>query len=268
LLQVWPASGDGPAKTLEGQPAPGVGVPNNVANNGLVLSWSPDGKRLACSSARQTTIRLWDPETGKLVVTLEEQGKPLRSLAWSPDPGGKLLASADEGGTVKVWEVRSGKPVFSFAYVVRQGPPQAGFGGKTFASSILSWSQEGKRLAVAGDDETIKIWDVDKKEELATLHGNPAQAVHNVVCAVAWSPDGTRLAGASPDGTFLLWDTATRQQVLSLRPISTGLFSQELLPSHAGTLAWSPDGRQLAFFGSGGSVTIWDGTPEAADRGQ
>jgi WD40 repeat protein len=262
-LQLWPADGGGPAKTLEAPPrgvAPAQGAPNKVPSNGLVLSWSPDGKRLAFATARQTAIRLWGPNTGKLVLTLEGHGKPLRSLVWSPD--GQRLASADDDGAVKVWDAMSGKQTFTFKYVVIQEPPRFGFGGKAFASSVLSWSKDGKLLAVAGEDEAIAIWDVDNKEELATLQGNPAKGNHGVVCAVAWSPNGRRLACASPDGTFLLWDPATRQQVLTLRPISTGLFAEELLPSHAGVLAWSPDGWQLAFFGAGGSVTIWDATPE------
>jgi WD40 repeat protein len=144
-------------------------------------------------------------------------------------------------------------------------PPRFRPGGKTFAYSILAWSPDGKRLAVAGEDEIVRIWDIDAEKELKTLHGRPPtepRQNHNVVCAVAWSPDGKRLASASPDGTFLIWDTATWQEVLTLEPGPAGPVAEGLLPSHAGALAWSPDGRQLAFFGSGGSVTIWDATPE------
>jgi WD40 repeat protein len=253
LLRVWPARGDGPATILE--------------EEALLLSWSPDSKRLACSSAGQTTIRLWDPNTPrKLAQTLEGLEKPSQSLAWSPD--GKRLASAG-GGTVKVWDVMSGKPTSTFTYFVNHEPAQVGF-GLTFVSSILSWSRDGNRLAVAGEDETVKIWDVEAQKELATLHGPPsneARQNHHVVCTVAWSPDGKRLASVSPDKKFLLWDTATWQKVLTLGPVSTRLSVSLLVPSHAGTLAWSPDGTQLGFFGSG-SVTIWDGTPEAAERGQ
>jgi WD40 repeat protein len=185
----------------------------------------------------------------------------LRWLAWAPD--GKRLASAGDG-TVKVWDVRSGKPTSTCTYFVLREPPRFAR-GQTFTYSILAWSPDGKRLAVAGEDEIVRIWDIDAEKELKTLHGHPPtepRQNHNVVCAVAWSPDGKRLASASPDGTFLIWDTATWQEVLTLRPPPAGSVAEGLLPSHAGALAWSPDGRQLAFFGSGGSVTIWDATPE------
>ena len=279
-LQLRPAKGGGPPKILEGPPKaasagprapkPGPPVPklgpppNQKPGEGLVMCWAPDGKLLAHATGLGTAIRVWDPNTGK-ARTLERHGKALRSLAWSPEKEGKLLASADDEGTVEVWDVARGKLAFPFKYVVRGGAQGFGF-GKPLASSVLSWSPDGKRLAVAGEDETIMVWDVDKKKEVATLPGNPAKGAHQVVCAVAWSPDGRRLAAASPDETFLLYDTATWKAVLTLRPVS-GTFAALVL-GHAGTLAWSPDGTQLALFGGGGSITIWDATPEEDKPGR
>jgi WD40 repeat protein/predicted Ser/Thr protein kinase len=254
LVQLWPAvRGKQPVTLAE--------PPKGVAPAGRVLlAWSREGI-LAYSTPNQTAIRLWDSNTRKPVPALEGHGKPLRSLAWCPDS--KRLASAGDDGTVKIWDVRSGKATSGFTYVVVQGLPRFGLGGKTFASSILSWSQDGKRLAVAGEDEVIRIWDVDTQpaKELFALPGHPANEArenHNVVCSVAWSPDGKRLAAASPDGTFLLWDTDTRQELLTLRPAAVVPFQSPLVPSHAGTLAWSVDGRKLGFFGASGAVTIWD----------
>jgi WD40 repeat protein len=285
LLQLWSPEGGGLPKTLQAPPKaappgtrgpnpgrrtpnpgptlpnPGPVGPNQTPGEGLVLCWAPDGKLLAHATGRRAAIRLWDPNTGNF-RTLKGEDKPLRSLAWSPDKGGKFLASADVEGTVTVWDVATGMPGFSFEYAVLRQPPGVGVGGKPSASSVLSWSPDGKRLAVAGEDQTIKIWDVDKKEELATLPGNPAKGNPQAACAVAWSPDGRRLAAASPDGTFLLYDTAAWQRVLTLRPVPAGTFVAAFFPVHAGALAWSPDGTQLALFGGGGAVTIWDATPQ------
>jgi WD40 repeat protein len=74
--------------------------------NGLTdLAFHPEGKILA-STGRDTVVRLWDCESGKMI---SELGKPrgaqfkdwLHALAWSPD--GNLLATADMAGMVHVW---------------------------------------------------------------------------------------------------------------------------------------------------------------------
>jgi len=251
---------------VELQPADGGGQAVSLsAPAGSLLCWNGDSKRLA--TAHQNTILLWDRDHSREPVRGLE-GKPVGSLAWSPD--GKRLASAGDG-TVTVWDVTSGKPISTFPYFVMHEPIRFSVGGKIFAFSILSWCDGGKRLAVAGEDETIRIWDVDTRKELTTLRGhesNEAHENHNVVCSVACSPDGKRLVSASPDGTFLVWDTATWKEVLALRPVIMGPAAKEICPYNAGPLAWSPDGWQLGFFGAGGAVTIWDATPEEDKPGQ
>jgi WD40 repeat protein len=277
LVQLCPANGGGQAVPLEAPPGAAAasrrkGLPLKGPTGGqLLLSWSADGKRLACSTPQHTTIRLWDPDTRKLVQTLPGHGKPLRSLSWSPD--GQRLASAAEDGKVKLWDVRSGRPTATFPYFIKQERPQFNLmGGNTFASaSVLSWSPDGKRLAVAGEDEEIKVWDVGAGKELVTLRGDPANEArgrHNVVCAVAWNPRFKRLATAVPDGTFVLWDTSTWQKVLALRPPAVRSVAPAAFASHAGELVWSRDGWQLAFYSVSGTVTIWDATPRDGKLGQ
>ena len=260
LLQLWPSAGGDPI-TLEkpnGAPAQGGGL----QQTSLVLAWSPNGKLLAFSTHGQTSIRLWDPTNTRVPAkTLEGHESPLRSVSWSRD--GARLASAADNGTIKVWDVNTGKVISDFTYFVRQN---AGNGmAKPRASSTLSLSPDGKQLAVYGEDEKTIILDVDARTELKTLLGRPSNRdIHDVVCAVAWSPDGKRLATTSPDGTFLLRDTATWQEVLVLPPVLADPFHVHAdRPGLGGSLEWSPDGRQLAFFSGSGSVTIWDGTWEA-----
>src|SRR5262249_50219382 len=150
-----------------------------------------------------------------------------------------------DDGTVRVWDAVSGRVTSSCRYPVKQG-----FGTST--SSILAWSRDGKQLAVAGDDEAIHVWNVDEEKEPMSLPGHPPagnQGTHSIVCTVAWSPAGKRLAAASPDGTFLIRDPATWQVVLRLRPAAPPGPLGNAFPGHGGTLAWSPDSKQLALFG-------------------
>ena len=109
--------------------------------------------------------------------------------------------------------------------------------------TAVAFSPDGRRLASAGGDGTVRLWDPATGAELAALTGHDGP-----VAAVAFSPDGRRLASAGEDGTVRLWDPATGAELAAL----TG---------HDGpvaAVAFSPDGRRLASAGGDGTVRLWD----------
>jgi WD40 repeat protein len=79
---------------------------------------------------------------------------------------------------------------------------------------VVAWHPDGARLAVAGSDPRIQIWDVAAKRKLATLEGHVQH-----VRALNFHPDGGLLASRSFDGTLRLWDPATGRQLMQL-PLS------------------------------------------------
>jgi ankyrin repeat protein len=70
------------------------------------LAFSPDNKLLATGSG-DTTIKLWDAATGKLLRTMDGHSKLVRSVVFSPD--GRLLASGGGSNEIKIWSVSTGK---------------------------------------------------------------------------------------------------------------------------------------------------------------
>jgi WD40 repeat protein len=64
----------------------------------------------------------------------------------------------------------------------------------------VPWSSDGKRLASASYDKTVRVWDTSSGQTLLTYKGHTA-----AVYSVAWSPDGKRLASASADQTVQVW---------------------------------------------------------------
>lgn len=157
------------------------------------------------------------------------------------------------------------------------------------AVRVVAFSPDGSLLASGSRDKMVKLWDMETREDIATLDiGKP----NRQVTSLSFSPDGSLLAVGTVSGNTALWDVASRRLAGMLEGYTTWVTS--LAFSHDGTtlvsgllddedrirvwdvasrqligvlrghtkgvtqVAFSPDGGVLASCSSDGTVRIWD----------
>jgi WD40 repeat protein/DNA-binding SARP family transcriptional activator len=219
-------------------------------------------------------VHIWDVSSGRELF-VDQQHSPISENSWvngvvSPDE--KRLLTFDDSGLVVLWDLETYQEIIQFA------DPSGG-------SLWVDFSPQGTHMAIDGNDETIRIYDLTSLPALPRLENRINHSGIKLV-GIRYSPDGMRLAAGSEDGYTRLWDAETGELQLVLSgqafkswPLS---FSQDgkrlhtasgthlmewdispnqevlTLPGRIGSVPFSPDGKQMVLIGVDHTISIVD----------
>jgi WD40 repeat protein/serine/threonine protein kinase len=241
----------------------------SVHHDDAVLSvrFSPEGDRFATASLDQTA-RIWSARTGAMLVGPIRVDGGATGCEFSPD-GKWLLVSGDgvlllcdsrtgdvrhqirlggwiysarfnsksdaftgasRDGTVGVWSVETGQPLF----------PVAKLEG---IARVAEFCPDGLRLVTGGSDRMMQLWNVRTGERLIgpIPQNGDFRFAH-------FSPDGSRIASVGWDQTFRIWDAFTGRPMTVPVPSTEKYFES----------VFFPDGRRVLTAGNGRDVLVWD----------
>ena len=239
------------------------------------IRFSPDGKLIGTASW-DGTVKIWTVD-GKLLRNFTEHKRPVNGLAFSPDSKAIALGGyGDENGNNlwMLWDI-NGK-----ARTIL---------GHSDQIYRLAFSPNGKIVATASWDRSIKLWNAVDGKLIRTLDGK-----HNSwILGLNFSPDGKMLVSSSQDKTAKIWSvegnllytlidhkgdvndvvfspngkiiaSASSDQTIKLW--NTDGMLLRTLRGHNGAVygvSFSPDGKRLVSASWDGSIKIWN--PEILD---
>jgi eukaryotic-like serine/threonine-protein kinase len=240
-----------------------------------------DGDRRLAVGSADGLVDIFETATGEAVIEFlahaDGLSDEITALAYVPASHLLAIGAGYGGSKITLWNPETGELVRTLTNHLAHVPD-------------LAVSPDGRWMASASADETVRLWDTKTWNCARTLHGHedevqclafsadsqhlisgdregsvrlwqvpppermPAlRVIHEPSGILRLSPDSKRMVTFSPGGQFVVWDMDTGEKIATLTA----------LQGSQGLCQFSPDGRQLLVGGPTGKVRVWDFTRDS-----
>ncbi len=220
-------------------PEPTISLPLITANNAQNIRplmnfnlnqnanavWSPIGSLLAIYA--EQGVQIIDIADRSIAFPFFEASPVTTSVLFSPD--GQILAQGASDGSIHLWDVVTNTETQVLV-------------GHEFGISAMAFSPDGKLLASADFEGNTIVWNMETYEQVNQFEHAPPNSINDL----AFSLDGNVLAIAAILGGIQMKDLTTGER-----------FDNELTDDGITALAFSPDGKYLAYGQPTGVIRVW-----------
>lgn len=210
--------------------------------------FSPDESQIVTAGHDGTAI-VWDVASDKRTPAFTGHKGPVFSAVFSPD--GKQVASAGFDRRVLTWSPESLKPIEFKKLVEGTAPPALQFRefvGHADAIQSVGFSSDGQLLVSAGQDNSIRVWDVDSGKMVKTFRGHGGR-----IQTATFLGDGKRILSASHDRSIREWSLDGNQEIRTIQGQVLSGHSDAVLAA-----AYSKDQSQIVTASRDRSARTWN----------
>jgi len=205
-----------------------LGSPNLKHSSKVTCAVLSANENHIISSSSDHTIKIWDFDKGKEILSIKAHHQPVTSISASAD--GKNIISGSVDNTIRLWALKKG------------GKNQIFKGHEDWITSVC-FNADGKYFISGSGDTTIKLWNPENRKEIRTFKGHS-----RIVNSVGFCVNGRHIISGSSDNTIKLWDIEKGNEIRTFYGHSQPVTSVNI----------TRDGKHIISGSSDNTIKLWD----------